>query len=212
MTDANSASGPTAAGSLAATIERVTALAAKLGKAPTVVLDPETLSRASGVPAAVVRTLLNGESEGEPDIQLRFLQRVALLQETHNGNGRKVTQADIARGTGISRQQINALLNGERRPTMDHCARIEGFFDRPAGFLQSQDTDALNNALVLLEKSLLEELAAREQAPAIYARHGVESIALRAALLPTDRDRQRVLTWLDQFMSELDQKRDEPES
>ncbi|MEV7547966.1 transcriptional regulator, partial [Streptomyces sp. NPDC089915] len=52
---------------------------------------------------------------------------------------------------------MQALLGGDRRPTMDHCSRLERFFDRPAGFLQSEDAEALNCALAGVEKRLLRE-------------------------------------------------------
>ena len=207
MTDAFSASELAATGQLAAAIERVTGLAAKLDRRRDEVLAPSTLHLASGVPVDVIEALLEGEPAGERDIQRRFLQRLDLLSRTHvKENGRKFTQGDIANETGISRQQINALFNGERRPTMVHCSQIERFFQRPAGFLQSEDSDALLGALLAVEKKLLEEYAARESVsyatPSIFERHGVEGIALRAALLPTDHDRQKVLEWLDWFMSE----------
>lgn len=198
---------------LAEAVERVVDLGAKLGRTRDEVLVPEELHFASGVPLDVVRALLQGRPAGEPDIHERFRQRLDLLHETYlKENGRKFTHGEIARQSGISRQQVQALLGGDRRPTMDHCARLERFFGRPAGFLQSEDTEALSCALAVVEKSLLQEhqehsergltkaLAGARQ-PSLYERHGVDGIALRAALLP-DQGRTRLLEWLDNYMDE----------
>lgn len=215
MAEASSASGSeTAARQLAATITRVTDLAAKLGRSPDGVLNPTQVHLATGVPVAVVETLLRGESAGEPDIQERFIQRLKVIRGLdEKGNKRKHSQVAIALHTGISRQQIHALINGDRRPTMDHCARIERFFGVPAGFLQSEDAAAVNNALLQTEKTLLEMLAEREDSapslPQMLAKHGVEGIAARAALLPTDQDREKVVRWLDQFMAECTAEADD---
>ncbi|MFF4646994.1 helix-turn-helix domain-containing protein [Streptomyces sp. NPDC001389] len=200
---------------LAAAVERVAGLGAKLGRSRDEVLDPETLHRACGVPLDVIRALLQGRAAGEPDIHARFRQRLDLLHETHRkDNGRKFSHGEIARESGISRQQVQALLGGDRRPTMDHCARLERFFDRPAGFLQSEDSEALGCVLAAIEKTLLQEcqehsernaLATAAPAgagrPGLYERHGVDGIALRAALLP-DQGRTRLLEWLDTYMDE----------
>ncbi|MEW1638512.1 helix-turn-helix transcriptional regulator [Streptomyces sp. NPDC093801] len=200
---------------LAAAVERVARLGAKLGRSRDEVLAPETLTRACGVPLDVIRALLQGRAAGEPDIHARFRQRLDLLHETHRkDNGRKFSHGEIARESGISRQQVQALLGGDRRPTMDHCARLERFFDRPAGFLQSEDSEALGCALATIEKTLLREyqehsernaLAAAAPAgagrPGLYERHGVDGIALRAALLP-DQGRTKLLEWLDHYMDE----------
>ncbi|MFF5705251.1 transcriptional regulator [Streptomyces sp. NPDC012794] len=202
---------PTAAARLASVIERVAELGAKLGRGRDEVLDPGPLSHASGVPLDVVRELLAGREAGEPDIHERFRQRLDLLHSTYlKENGRKYSHGEIARASGISRQQVQALLGGDRRPTMDHCARLERFFQRPAGFLQSEDADALHCALTAVEKTLLHEYSERNVpaaaadgagGPSLYARHGVDGIALRAALLP-DQGRTKLLQWLDNYMDE----------
>ncbi|MFD8143937.1 helix-turn-helix domain-containing protein [Streptomyces sp. NPDC059708] len=198
---------------LAAVVERVVGLGAKLGRGRDEVLDPETLNRACGVPLDVVRALLQGRPAGEPDIHERFRQRLDLLHETHRkDDGRKYSHGEIARESGISRQQVQALLGGDRRPTMDHCSRLERFFDRPAGFLQSEDAEALDCALAGVEKRLLREYQEHSERgalaaagagprPSLYARHGVDGIALRAALLP-DGARTKLLEWLDHYMDE----------
>ncbi|MFF3013668.1 helix-turn-helix domain-containing protein [Streptomyces sp. NPDC057939] len=206
------ASTPTAAAAqLAATADRVVALGVKLGRDREEVLDPPRLNLASGVPVDVVRALLGGRQAGEPDLQERFKQRLRLLHETHlHETGRKYSHGEIAARSGFSRQQIQALFAGDRRPTMQHCAMLEKFFRRPAGFLQSEDIDALTTALVAIEKSLLQEYSERGTpanppsapgAPSIYARHGVDGIALRAALMP-DKGRRRLLEWMDDYLAE----------
>ncbi|MFE3761051.1 transcriptional regulator [Streptomyces sp. NPDC059104] len=205
---------PVSAPQLATVVERVVDLGAKLGRGRDEVLDPEELHRASGVPLQVVRALLQGRPAGEPDIHERFRQRLDLLHETYlKENGRKFSHGEIARQSGISRQQVQALLGGDRRPTMDHCSRLERFFERPAGFLQSDDAEALSCVLAVIEKALLQEyrehsergaLAAAPpgaRRPTLYERHGVDGIALRAALLP-DQGRTRLLEWLDNYMDE----------
>lgn len=220
MTEAFSVSAVTAA-QLAEAVARVVELGAKLGRGRDGVLVPEELHRLSGVPLDVVRALLQGRPAGEPDIHERFRQRLDLLHGTClKENGRRFSHGEIARQSGISRQQVQALLGGDRRPTMDHCARLERFFGRPAGFLQSEDTEALSCALAATEKSLLQEyrehtergaLAVTATAaagtgavtgrPSLYERHGVDGIALRAALLP-DQGRTKLLEWLDNYMEE----------
>ncbi len=201
MTDASSASRPAAMRSLAATVERVTALAAKAGRRLEEVLDPSTLHLASGVPVDVIEALLQGRPAGEPDIQVRFLQRLELLRRTHlDENGRRYSQAAIADATGILRQTINAVFLNKQKPSMSHCSRLEQFFDRPSGWLQSEDVEALDNALRLEETSLLKEYANRETH--IFEHYGVERIALRAALLP-DKAQQKVVDWLDGLLQDL---------
>lgn len=208
MTDTSWASGPEdAVRELTATAERVIDLAAELGRSRDDVLNVSELHLATGVPIAVVESLLQGESAGEPNRQERFKQRLKAIQALDvQGNKRKHSQAAIARQTGISRQQINALANGERKPTMDHCALIEAFFGRPAGFLMSEDAAAVNGALLRLEMSLLKEVAEQDTpAPTLaglLAVHGVEGIAARAALLPTDDHRDRVLRMIERPMTE----------
>ncbi|MEU8432870.1 helix-turn-helix transcriptional regulator [Streptomyces sp. NPDC029216] len=218
MTEASPAPAP----HLAAAIERVVRLGAKLGRSRGEVLDPEALHRACGVPLDVVRELLRGRAAGEPDIHERFRQRLDLLHETYRKeNGRKFSHGEIARESGVSRQQVQALLGGDRRPTMDHCARLERFFERPAGFLQSEDADALYCALAVVERTLLQEhqeysergvLAVAPAGtgaglPSLYERHGVDGIALRAALLP-DQERTKLLEWLDHYMDEVAAEQD----
>ncbi|MFH7595549.1 helix-turn-helix transcriptional regulator [Streptomyces racemochromogenes] len=222
MTEAFSAP-PAPCAQLTAAVERVVGLGAKLGRSREEVLDPETLHRSCGVPLGVVRALMEGRPAGEPDIHERFRQRLDLLHETHRkANGRKFSHGEIARESGISRQQVQALLCGDRRPTMDHCARLERFFRRPAGFLQSEDSEALGCALAAIEKTLLQELQQLQELqelqghgersalaaasagagrPSLYERHGVDGIALRAALLP-HRERTKLLAWLDTHLAE----------
>ncbi|MER5813395.1 helix-turn-helix transcriptional regulator [Streptomyces sp. NPDC002033] len=202
------------ASQLAAAVERVVDLGAKLGRSRDEVLDPDKLRLASGVPLDVVRALLHGRPAGEPDIHKRFRQRLDLLHGTYlKENGRRFSHGEIARQSGISRQQVQALFGGDRRPTMDHCARLERFFERPAGALQSEDAEALSCALAVIEKTLLQEyqehsergVLAEQSAGAgrssLYERHGVDGIALRAALLP-DQGRTKLLEWLDNYMDE----------
>ncbi|MFG2616839.1 helix-turn-helix domain-containing protein [Streptomyces sp. NPDC048507] len=185
-----------------AVLDRIADLGARLGRGRQEVLDPRALSLASGVPLDVVRELLRGRPAGEPDIHRRFRQRLDLLHDAHRkDNGRKYSHGEIAAQSGISRQQVQALLGGDRRPTMDHCSRLEKFFRRPAGFLQSEDADALAGALAEVEQALLREWTARDAAASLYARHGVDGIALRAALL-SEGDRTRLLQWLDAYMTE----------
>lgn len=111
---------------LAAVVSRVTALADRLGVPHAEVFDTGRLSGASGVPEPVVKALLGGRPAGEPDVQARFLQRLDLLRRTRlKPNGRKYTQQEIADGAGMSRQQAGALINGDRRPTMEHCDALQ---------------------------------------------------------------------------------------
>ncbi|MCP3818363.1 helix-turn-helix domain-containing protein [Streptomyces sp. A3M-1-3] len=216
MTDGFSASGSAATGLLGATAARVAELAGQLGLNRTEVFDLQRLSEQSGAPTDVVRALLEGRPAGEPDLQARFLQRFDLLRRTRlKPNGRRYTQQEIADGAGMSRQQAGALINGDRRPTMEHCDAIQRFFGVHAGFLTAADSDALTGALQRTEQRLLQDLAGRERQPATAAPpvgdpmerllqdHGVRGIAWRAAQLPTDKHRDKVTEWLDMLLESV---------
>ncbi|MFF5985419.1 helix-turn-helix domain-containing protein [Streptomyces olindensis] len=198
---------------LAAVVSRVTALADRLGVPHAEVFDTGRLSVASGVPEPVVKALLGGRPAGEPDVQARFLQRLDLLRRTRlKPNGRKYTQQEIADGAGMSRQQAGALINGDRRPTMEHCDALQRFFRVHAGFLTAEDPEALVTALQHTEQELLQKLADREREASAVADdplerllqdHGVRGIAWRAAQLPTDQHRDKVAEWLDMLLESV---------
>ena len=198
---------------LTAVVARVTALADRLGVPHAQVFDTGRLSVASGVPEPVVKALLSGRPAGEPDVQARFLQRLGLLRRTRlKPGGRKYTQQEIADGAGMSRQQAGALINGDRRPTMEHCDAIQRFFRVHAGFLTAEDPEALAGALQRTEQELLHKLADREREAAAAAHdplerllqdHGVRGIAWRAAQLPTDQHRDKVAEWLDMLLESV---------
>ncbi|MEU2272790.1 helix-turn-helix transcriptional regulator [Streptomyces olindensis] len=198
---------------LAAVVSRVTALADRLGVPHAEVFDTGRLSVASGVPEPVVKALLGGRPAGEPDVQARFLQRLDLLRRTRlKPNGRKYTQQEIADGAGMSRQQAGALINGDRRPTMEHCDALQRFFRVHAGFLTAEDPEALVTALQHTEQELLQKLADREREASAAADdplerllqdHGVRGIAWRAAQLPTDQHRDKVAEWLDMLLESV---------
>ncbi|MFE1798850.1 MULTISPECIES: helix-turn-helix domain-containing protein [unclassified Streptomyces] len=214
MTDGFEVPGATATGLLPAVVARVAGLADRLGAPHSEVFDVRRLSTASGVPEVVVASLLNGRSAGEPDLQARFLQRLDLLRRTRlKPNGRRYTQQEIADGAGMSRQQAGALINGDRRPTMEHCDAIQRFFRVHAGFLSAEDPEALAGALQRTEQDLLQRLADRERQadPAtaddplerLLQDHGVRGIAWRAAQLPTDQHRDKVAEWLDMLLESV---------
>ena len=198
---------------LTAVVARVTALADRLGVPHAQVFATGRLSVASGVPEPVVKALLSGRPAGEPDVQARFLQRLDLLRRTRlKPGGRKYTQQEIADGAGMSRQQAGALINGDRRPTMEHCDAIQRFFRVHAGFLTAEDPEALAGALQRTEQELLHKLADREREAAAAAHdplerllqdHGVRGIAWRAAQLPTDQHRDKVAEWLDMLLESV---------
>ncbi|MEU9189298.1 helix-turn-helix transcriptional regulator [Streptomyces sp. NPDC048484] len=214
MTDGFEVPGATATGLLPAVVARVAQLADRLGAPHSEFFDADRLSAASGVPEAVVRSLLNGRPSGEPDLQARFLQRLGLLRRTRlKPGGRRYTQQEIADGAGMSRQQAGALINGDRRPTMEHCDAIQRFFRVHAGFLTAEDPEALAGALQRTEQDLLQRLADRERQadPAtaddplerLLQDHGVRGIAWRAAQLPTDQHRDKVAEWLDMLLESV---------
>jgi transcriptional regulator with XRE-family HTH domain len=198
---------------LQAVVARVTALADRLGVPHAEVFDIRRLSVESGVPEPVAKALLSGRPAGEPDLQARFLQRLDLLRRTRlKPNGRRYTQQEIADGAGMSRQQAGALINGDRRPTMEHCDAIQRFFRVHAGFLTAEDSEALVGALQRSEQELLQRLADRERAAVSVAHdplerllldHGVRGIAWRAAQLPTDQHRDKVAEWLDMLLESV---------
>ncbi|MEU0785673.1 helix-turn-helix transcriptional regulator [Streptomyces sp. NPDC006173] len=214
MTDGFEVPGATATVLLQAVVARVTTLADRLGVQHAEVFDVRRLSAESGVPEPVVKTLLGGRPAGEPDLQARFLQRLDLLRRTRlKPNGRRHTQQEIADGAGMSRQQAGALINGDRRPTMEHCDAIQRFFRVHAGFLTAEDSEALVGALQRSEQELLQRLADRERAAAtvtaadplerLLLDHGVRGIAWRAAQLPTDQHRDKVAEWLDMLLESV---------
>jgi transcriptional regulator with XRE-family HTH domain len=211
VTDGFEGPGATPTAALPAVVSRVTALADRLGVPHAEVFATGRLSVASGVPEPVVKALLSGRPAGEPDVQARFLQRLDLLRRTRlKPNGRKYTQQEIADGAGMSRQQAGALINGDRRPTMEHCDAIQRFFRVHAGFLTAEDPEALTVALQHTEQDLLQRLAEREVAQAaddplekLLQDHGVRGIAWRAAQLPTDQHRDKVAEWLDMLLESV---------
>ncbi|MFF9087895.1 helix-turn-helix domain-containing protein [Streptomyces sp. NPDC014991] len=213
MTDGYEDPGASATAQLPAVVARVTALADRLGVPHTEVFDVGRLTVACGVPEAVVRALLSGRPAGEPDVQARFLQRLDLLRRTRlKPGGRRYTQQEIADGAGMSRQQAGALINGDRRPTMEHCDALQRFFRVHAGFLTAEDPEALAGALQRTEQDLLQKLADRERAAAqdpgdplerLLQDHGVRGIAWRAAQLPTDQHRDKVAEWLDMLLESV---------
>ncbi|MFF4761492.1 helix-turn-helix domain-containing protein [Streptomyces sp. NPDC001292] len=213
MTDGIEDPGATASAALPAVVARVTALADRLGVPQAEVFDVGRLSSACGVPEPVVRTLLGGRCAGEPDVQARFLQRLDLLRRTRlKPNGRRYTQQEIADGAGMSRQQAGALINGDRRPTMEHCDAIQRFFRVHAGFLTAEDPEALAGTLQHTEQELLQRLADRERdadtaaddpLERLLQDHGVRGIAWRAAQLPTDQHRDKVAEWLDMLLESV---------
>ncbi|MEU0591170.1 MULTISPECIES: helix-turn-helix domain-containing protein [Streptomyces] len=217
MTGGFEGPGAMPATTLTAVVARVGALADRLGVPHTEVFDVSRLSVASGVPEPVVGALLGGRPAGEPDVQARFVQRLDLLRRTRlKPNGRKYTQQEIADGAGMSRQQAGALINGDRRPTMEHCDAIQRFFRVHAGFLTAEDPEALAGALQRTEQELLQQLADREREAAadedplerLLQDHGVRGIAWRAAQLPTDQHRDKVAEWLDMLLESV--QRPEP--
>ncbi|WP_063753143.1 helix-turn-helix domain-containing protein, partial [Streptomyces resistomycificus] len=148
MSEGFEAPGDVASTVLQAVVARVAALTDRLGVPHAEVFHTGRLSVASGVTEPVVKALLSGRPAGEPDVQARFLQRLDLLRRTRlKPNGRKYTQQEIADGAGMSRQQAGALINGDRRPTMEHCDAIQRFFRVHAGFLTAEDSEALAGAL-----------------------------------------------------------------
>ncbi|MFD5517953.1 helix-turn-helix domain-containing protein [Streptomyces sp. NBC_00659] len=213
MTDGFEVPCATATVLLQAVVARVTALADRLGVPHAEVFDIRRLSAESGVPEPVAKALLSGRPAGEPDLQARFLQRLDLLRRTRlKPNGRRYTQQEIADGAGMSRQQAGALINGDRRPTMEHCDAIQRFFRVHAGFLTAEDSEALVGALQRSEQELLQRLADRERAAVSVAHdplerllldHGVRGIAWRAAQLPTDQHRDKVAEWLDMLLESV---------
>ncbi|RII18442.1 Helix-turn-helix protein [Streptomyces sp. YIM 130001] len=222
MPEGFSAGGPPAAGAPASLVARVVELAERLGVSRDEILDPERLSGESGVPAGAVRDLLDGGTGGEGDLQTRFLQRFELLRRTRlKANGRPYTQQEIADGAGMSRQQAGALIHGDRRPTMEHCAAIQRFFEVHAGFLTAEDPEALADCLRRTEQDLLLRLAESDgevPVPAtelpvdplqrILQDHGVRGIAWRAAQLPSDKHRDKVTEWLDLLLENV--RRNDP--
>ncbi|MGW3623270.1 helix-turn-helix transcriptional regulator [Streptomyces sp. NPDC000880] len=205
MTDGFLVPGPAATGPLAASVARVAELAGKLGLSYGEIFDVHQLSEASGVPADVVSALLDGRPAGEPDLQARFLQRFDLLRRTRlKPNGRRYTQQEIADGAGMSRQQAGALINGDRRPTMEHCDAIQRFFKVHAGFLTAEDAEALGGALQRTEQRLLHDYAGEgDPLERLLQDHGVRGIAWRAAQLPTDKHRDKVTEWLDMLLESV---------
>ncbi|MFE0061397.1 hypothetical protein [Streptomyces sp. NPDC059003] len=134
-------------------LDQVAQYAKRLDKSPDQLLSLQRVSHATGIPRSRVRELVQGACPLTPPPhgeELKaynntlFVQRFKFLRETrHDESGEPYSLRGIARGTGISAQQVGHLLVGERGPNNDHATRIERFFRVPEGFCSRPEGAAL---------------------------------------------------------------------
>lgn len=67
-------------------------------------------------------------------VKMPYISDAAMLRSLMEENG--VRQADVVRGTGISKTVLSLVLNGKRELTREHIATLSKFFEvDPAAFL-----------------------------------------------------------------------------
>jgi transcriptional regulator with XRE-family HTH domain len=162
---------------------RVACLAAVLGYSAEEVLDESALACSAGIPPESVARLLAGGQSCERGVEERFVQRLRDLHSTHvKPNGKKFLHREIAAQAQMSRQQVTALLAGERQPSAAHQFYLEEFFGVRHGYLTATDSDALCQSLSGIELTLHRELFKRFAA--LYVKQGSTNHAATTSGFP----------------------------
>ncbi|MFD4133366.1 helix-turn-helix domain-containing protein [Streptomyces goshikiensis] len=131
-----------------ATLARLDELIEDSGLDRSRVLDPAPLSLSTGLPVEVVAAGL----DRRPMTPVSFLeqvgQRLEFLRATRlRPDGRPYPLKEIADGAGLTSQWLGQIVKGEKKPSLEHAARIEDFFLVPRGFLTATPSQALDRAL-----------------------------------------------------------------
>ncbi|MFG2972341.1 helix-turn-helix domain-containing protein [Streptomyces sp. NPDC048331] len=113
-----------------------------------VALDPEPLALSTGLPLSVVTMGLHGREMPVLDLHRQVHQRLEFLRSHRpRPDGKPYSQKEIGDGAGLTPQWSGQLLNGGKKPSLEHAARIEDFFGVPRGFLTATPSQALDRAL-----------------------------------------------------------------
>nr|WTA23940.1 helix-turn-helix transcriptional regulator [Streptomyces sp. NBC_00853] len=145
-----------------------------------IVLDPGPLALSTGLPLSVVAMGLHGREMPLMDLHKQVHQRLAFLRSHRpRPDGKPYSQKEIGAGAGLTSQWSGQLLNGGKKPSLEHAARIEDFFGVPRGFLTATPSQALDRALS-------EKVAELQDAQVAALQHANER-------LMAERDRQEAL-------------------
>ncbi|WEO94233.1 XRE family transcriptional regulator [Streptomyces sp. FXJ1.172] len=130
---------------LAGTLERIRHAA---GDAElTEVLEPDGLSFDTGIPEAVVRTLLAGGRAEDIPVAQRVRQRLDFVRETRRrDDGKRYTLEEIAAAAGVTRQTMSEWRR-KGLPGLESADRLRRFFRLPPGFFFADEPEALDEAL-----------------------------------------------------------------
>ncbi|MGW2461811.1 helix-turn-helix transcriptional regulator [Streptomyces sp. NPDC001761] len=111
------------------------------------VLNAQDLSFETGIPEALVRTLLAGGRAEEASVAERVRQRLDFLRETRRReDGKKYTLEEIAAAAGVTRQTMSEWRR-KGMPSLESADRLRRFFSLPPGFFFADEPEALNEAL-----------------------------------------------------------------
>lgn len=190
---------------LASTLGSLREAARSLGVPLDRVLVVDEVAYATGIPAERVGALLAGADPGDDTVPTTFQRRLNHLRDTRlkdPGKGTRYSLADIAKGTGMSHQQVDFLLKGLRRPSLEHSAGLERFFGVEPGFFALSDREALVRYL----RALARELPLLELADRVRAQR-VDAVALRG---PAELDADLLEELLPALAAALDLAAGEP--
>lgn len=166
----------------------VDAYADRLGKTRGDLLPPQHVSYMTGIATDRAQALLDGapltaeepaETKEREGFRLALLlPRLTFLRATRlNPATRKpFKDADIAARTGITRQTVWNIFNGERKPRHDMVGTLETFFRAPLGFCFRSEGEALAEHLRRMVNEDLPKLATK----VALKRLGADSLALRS--------------------------------
>ncbi|MFE4208894.1 hypothetical protein ACFRSX_14135 [Streptomyces goshikiensis] len=131
-----------------ATLARLDELIEDSGLDRSDVLDPARLSLSTGLPPEVVAAGLDRRPMAAVSFLEQVGQRLEFLRATRQRpDGRPYPLKEIADGAGLTSQWLGQIVKCEKKPSLEHAARIEDFFRVPRGFLTATPSQALDRAL-----------------------------------------------------------------
>ncbi|MFE3674119.1 hypothetical protein [Streptomyces goshikiensis] len=131
-----------------ATLARLDELIEDSGLDRSRVLDPAHLSLSTGLPPEVVAAGLDRRPMAAASFLEQVGQRLEFLRATRlRQDGRPYPLKEIADGAGLTSQWLGQIVKCEKKPSLEHAARIEDFFRVPRGFLTATPSQALDRAL-----------------------------------------------------------------